>query len=133
MLVIRIMMIYIQPLFNDNSILVEGKELNVENAQRYSQYRKRYIYLLIQYAVLYFFCHCLFPFHRPDFANIAKLKAVDVVAVRMFLNKKIKIPYPSNVGGGGLAPGLESTGLTFYDINALQVKQMLGGASHASD
>jgi hypothetical protein len=40
----------------------------------------------------------------------------------MFLNKKINIPYPSNVGGGGLAPGLEATGLTFYDINALQVK-----------
>mmetsp|Transcript_20511 Transcript_20511/g.19840 ORF Transcript_20511/g.19840 Transcript_20511/m.19840 type:complete len:539 (+) Transcript_20511:101-1717(+) len=61
---------------------------------------------------------------RPDFSNIAKLKAVDVVAIRMFLNKKINIPYPSNVGGGGLAPGLEATGLTFYDINALQVKSV---------
>jgi uncharacterized protein with NAD-binding domain and iron-sulfur cluster len=57
---------------------------------------------------------------RPDFAKILRLKAVDVVAVRMWLSRDVVMPYASNVGGNNLAPGLEATGCTFYDLTALQ-------------
>lgn len=65
---------------------------------------------------------------KPDFASIFRLKAVDVVAVRLWLNKRIKLPYASNVAGGDLGPGLDTIGCTFYDVAALQDKAALGAS-----
>ena len=48
------------------------------------------------------------------------------------------MPYASNVGGSDLAPGLMSTGCTFYDITALQgpgtgTKLNSNGDDHVKD
>ena len=84
---------------------------------------------------------------RTDFAAMLRLRAVDVVAVRIWFKPNSKctsmgvadvdartsgrckalrdgrLPYASNVGGSELAPGLVATGCTFYDITALQGQQ----------
>ena len=79
---------------------------------------------------------------RTDFAALLRLRAVDVVAVRIWFKpnppsnpshhvdartsgrckalRDGRLLYASNVGGNNLAPGLASTGCTFYDITALQ-------------
>ncbi|CAM9735635.1 unnamed protein product [Choristocarpus tenellus] len=56
----------------------------------------------------------------PEFAGFSNLRGVDVVAVRLFFRRKIPLPHAACVAGGGMAPGLESTGLTFYHLNVLQ-------------
>eukprot|EP00271_Cylindrocystis_brebissonii_P000413 TRINITY_DN10507_c0_g1_i1.p1 TRINITY_DN10507_c0_g1~~TRINITY_DN10507_c0_g1_i1.p1 ORF type:complete len:394 (+),score=89.50 TRINITY_DN10507_c0_g1_i1:41-1222(+) len=52
---------------------------------------------------------------REEFANTANLGAVDVLAVRLWLDRKIPIPKPSNACFGFDA----STGWTFFDLNNL--------------
>lgn len=67
-----------------------------------------------------------------DFASLEALRAVDVVAVRLWLRRAFTPPHASNVCGGGLAPGLETTGFTFYDLGALQDDFKPGGAGGAA-
>lgn len=52
---------------------------------------------------------------REEFANTANLGAVDVLAVRLWLDKKVKIPQPSNACFGFD----NTTGWTFFDLNSL--------------
>jgi uncharacterized protein with NAD-binding domain and iron-sulfur cluster len=52
---------------------------------------------------------------RPEFANVMNLGAVDVLAVRLWLDRKIAIPNPSNACFG-FHP---TTGWSFFDLNAL--------------
>lgn len=62
----------------------------------------------------------------PEFQRIGKLRAVGVVAVRLWLDGRLAAGTPrtpSNVVGGGLAPELENIGWTFYHLNDLQVRK----------
>eukprot|EP00897_Mesotaenium_endlicherianum_P010565 jgi/Mesen1/9537/ME000064S08888 len=52
---------------------------------------------------------------RKEFVDTANLNAVDVLAVRLWLDRKIDIPKPSNACFGFDA----TTGWTFFDLNAL--------------
>ncbi len=52
---------------------------------------------------------------RSEFANVMNLGAVDVLATRLWLDRKVKIPRPSNACFGFD----ETTGWTFFDLNAL--------------
>ncbi|GJD17876.1 amine oxidase [Rivularia sp. IAM M-261] len=52
---------------------------------------------------------------RSEFRNLTNLGAVDVVAVRLWFDRKINIPLPSNACFGFD----ETTGWTFFDLNAL--------------
>jgi len=52
---------------------------------------------------------------RKEFANLANLRAVDVLATRLWFDRKIPIPLPSNACFGFDA----TTGWTFFDLNAL--------------
>lgn len=56
---------------------------------------------------------------RADFAALAQLRAVDVVAVRLWLTRRLSPECASNVCGSSMAPGLEQVGFTVYDLNAL--------------
>lgn len=49
------------------------------------------------------------------FRNMMNLKAIDILAVRLWFNRKIEIPQPSNACFG-FHP---TTGWTFFDLNAL--------------
>ncbi|AKG24049.1 hydroxysqualene dehydroxylase [Calothrix sp. 336/3] len=51
----------------------------------------------------------------PEFRNLSNLNAIDVVATRLWFDRKIKIPRPSNACFGFDA----TTGWTFFDLNAL--------------
>eukprot|EP00903_Cladosiphon_okamuranus_P014865 g13764.t2 len=51
---------------------------------------------------------------------LSNLRGVDVVAVRLFFKERLDIPRAASVAGGGMAPGLEQAGLTFYHLNKLQ-------------
>ncbi|MFM6138301.1 MAG: FAD-dependent oxidoreductase, partial [Sphaerospermopsis kisseleviana] len=53
--------------------------------------------------------------NRPEFRNLNNLGAVDVLATRLWFDKKIDIPRPSNACFGFD----DSTGWTFFDLNAL--------------
>ena len=52
---------------------------------------------------------------RPEFSNIRNLGAIDVLAARLWLDRKIDIPLPSNACFG-FHP---TTGWTFFDLNAI--------------
>eukprot|EP00899_Mesostigma_viride_P028711 jgi/Mesvir1/9024/Mv21309-RA.1 len=52
---------------------------------------------------------------RDEFVNTSNLKGVDILAVRLWLDKKIKFRQPSNACFGFD----DSTGWTFFDLNAL--------------
>lgn len=51
----------------------------------------------------------------PEFCNLMNLGAIDVLAVRLWFDKKVRVPLPSNA-----CFGFDSTtGWTFFDLNAL--------------
>jgi len=52
---------------------------------------------------------------RKEFRDISNLGAVDVLATRLWFDRKIAIPHPSNACFGFNA----TTGWTFFDLNAL--------------
>ncbi|CAI5528135.1 unnamed protein product, partial [Closterium sp. Naga37s-1] len=52
---------------------------------------------------------------RKEFLGVANLGAIDVLAVRLWLDRKITIPKPSNACSGFD----ETTGWTFFDLNAI--------------
>lgn len=52
---------------------------------------------------------------RPEFTNVMNLGAVDVLATRIWLDRKVDIPNPSNACFG-FHP---TTGWTFFDLNTL--------------
>jgi uncharacterized protein with NAD-binding domain and iron-sulfur cluster len=54
--------------------------------------------------------------NRKEFRNLMNLGAVDVLATRLWCDRKIYIPRPSNACFGFDA----TTGWTFFDLNALQ-------------
>jgi uncharacterized protein with NAD-binding domain and iron-sulfur cluster len=53
---------------------------------------------------------------RSEFRNVTNLGGIDVLAVRLWFDKKINIPLPSNACFGFD----DTTGWTFFDLNALQ-------------
>lgn len=61
---------------------------------------------------------------REEFLNVANLGAIDVLAVRLWLDRKVKIPKPSNACFGFDG----TTGWTFFDLNSLhdEYKDELG-------
>ncbi|KAI5062508.1 hypothetical protein GOP47_0023047 [Adiantum capillus-veneris] len=52
---------------------------------------------------------------RGEFLNVANLGAIDILAVRLWLDRKVKIPKPSNACFGFD----DTTGWTFFDLNSL--------------
>ena len=52
---------------------------------------------------------------RPEFRNLSNLGGIDVLAVRLWFDRKIDIPLPSNACFGFH----QTTGWTFFDLNAL--------------
>ena len=52
---------------------------------------------------------------RPEFRNLFNLGAVDVLGTRLWFDRKVKVPLPSNACFGFDA----TTGWTFFDLNAL--------------
>ncbi|MEO1635379.1 MAG: FAD-dependent oxidoreductase [Cyanobacteria bacterium J06631_9] len=52
---------------------------------------------------------------RPEFRNLSNLGGIDVLAARVWLDRKIDIPLPSNACFGFH----QTTGWTFFDLNAL--------------
>ena len=52
---------------------------------------------------------------RPEFSNLSNLGAIDVLAVRLWCDRKVHIPLPSNACFG-FHP---TTGWTFFDLNTL--------------
>ncbi|MFE4105037.1 hydroxysqualene dehydroxylase [Almyronema epifaneia] len=52
---------------------------------------------------------------RPEFRNLSNLGAIDVLATRLWFDRKVNIPKPSNACFG-FQP---TTGWTFFDLNAL--------------
>ena len=55
---------------------------------------------------------------RREFAALSRLKAIDVMAVRLWLDRRVVMPTPSNVAGG-FDPGV---GATFFDLTVLQAR-----------
>lgn len=53
--------------------------------------------------------------NRPEFRNLHNLSAIDVLATRLWFDRKINIPRPSNACFGFDA----TTGWTFFDLNAI--------------
>jgi uncharacterized protein with NAD-binding domain and iron-sulfur cluster len=53
--------------------------------------------------------------NRPEFRDVMNLGSIDVLATRLWFDKKVSIPRPSNAGFG-FHP---TTGWTFFDLNAL--------------
>ncbi|MBE7383790.1 MAG: FAD-dependent oxidoreductase [Leptolyngbya sp. SIO1E4] len=53
--------------------------------------------------------------HRTEFRDLHNLGAVDVLATRLWFDRKLEIPLPSNACFGFHA----TTGWTFFDLNAL--------------
>ena len=52
---------------------------------------------------------------RPEFRNLSNLGSIDVLAARLWFDRKIDIPLPSNACFGFH----QATGWTFFDLNAL--------------
>ena len=52
---------------------------------------------------------------RPEFQNLSNLNGIDVLATRLWFDRKIDIPLPSNACFGFHS----TTGWTFFDLNAL--------------
>ncbi len=53
---------------------------------------------------------------RPEFRDLSNLGGIDVLAARLWFDRKIDIPLPSNACFGFH----QTTGWTFFDLNALQ-------------
>ena len=53
----------------------------------------------------------------PEFRAVSNLKSIDVISVRLWLDRKLDFTYPANV----LAGFEEQAGSTFFDLNTLQV------------
>ena len=53
----------------------------------------------------------------PEFRAVSNLKSIDVISVRLWLDRKINFKYPANV----LAGFEDQAGSTFFDLNTLQV------------
>lgn len=53
--------------------------------------------------------------NRPEFRNLSNLNGIDVLAARLWFDRKIEIPLPSNACFGFH----QTTGWTFFDLNAL--------------
>ena len=53
---------------------------------------------------------------RREFAALSRLQAIDVMAVRLWLDQRVAMPTASNVAVG-FDPGV---GATFFDLTALQ-------------
>ena len=53
----------------------------------------------------------------PEFRAVSKLTSIDVISVRLWLDRKIDFKYPANV----LAGFEDQAGSTFFDLNTLQV------------
>lgn len=51
----------------------------------------------------------------PEFCNLMNLNAIDVLATRLWFDRKVNIPHPSNACFGFDT----TTGWTFFDLNAL--------------
>lgn len=45
---------------------------------------------------------------QPEFQALSNLRGVDVVATRLFFDRRVDLPRAASVAGGGLAPGEES-------------------------
>ena len=56
---------------------------------------------------------------QPELASLFLLRGVDVVAIRLWLSRKVSLPHVSNVVGGGVPSRLEDVGWTFYNLNEL--------------
>ncbi|WP_036486141.1 FAD-dependent oxidoreductase [Myxosarcina sp. GI1] len=54
--------------------------------------------------------------NHPQFRNLAELKGIDVLATRLWFDRQIEVPLPSNACFGFDA----NVGWTFFDLNALQ-------------
>ena len=52
---------------------------------------------------------------RPEFRNLSNLNGIDILATRLWFDRKIDIPLPSNACFGFH----QTTGWTFFDLNAL--------------
>ena len=52
---------------------------------------------------------------RPEFRNLSNLNGIDVLATRLWFDRKIDVPLPSNACFGFH----QTTGWTFFDLNAL--------------
>lgn len=52
---------------------------------------------------------------RPDFRNVANLAAIDVMAVRLYFDRKIRIEFDSNACFGFD----DTTGWTYFNLNAI--------------
>ncbi len=59
----------------------------------------------------------------PEFRAVGNLKSIDVISVRLWLDRKIDFKFPANV----LAGFEEQAGSTFFDLNTLQVHPSAGG------
>ena len=55
---------------------------------------------------------------RPEFATISNLGTVDVLATRLWLDRRVPLKNPSNV----LAGFEPTTGATVFHLNAIQVR-----------
>ena len=53
--------------------------------------------------------------NRPEFRNLSNLNGIDVLAARLWFDRKLDIPLPSNACFGFH----QTTGWTFFDLNAL--------------
>ena len=60
---------------------------------------------------------------RPEFSAVQNLKSIDVISVRLWLDRKIDFQFPANV----LAGFEKEAGSTFFDLNVLQVTSNLHG------
>lgn len=63
---------------------------------------------------------------QPDFARLAELEAIDIMAVRLWLDRRIEMGMPSNI-----AVGFDTgVGATVFDLSVLQAslvpKHILG-------
>ena len=53
---------------------------------------------------------------RPEFSAVQNLKSIDVISVRLWLDRRIDFQFPANV----LAGCEREAGSTFCDLNVLQ-------------
>ncbi|MEW5300652.1 MAG: hypothetical protein WDW36_003566 [Sanguina aurantia] len=56
--------------------------------------------------------------NQPDFQKVMNLKALDVIATRMWLDKKVNTRYPANV----LAGFEPSAGATYFNLNEMSTR-----------
>ncbi len=54
---------------------------------------------------------------RPELRAVMNLRAIDVIATRLYFDRRVECRFPANV----LAGFERTAGATFFDLNALQV------------